>query len=105
MTKDQLADDLLTDNDRDLITSVSKLPFDMGDIVHVRMGIQDMGDGLPPWIPGERELHWVQALFEHALPPNVGVVVTHFGVEIAEVLKSNVNYTEYFKAKKEAEND
>lgn len=52
-----------------------------GDVVHLRIGIMDMGDGLPPFIPGEDELKHAKEEFQQVLPEGVKIIATHFGIE------------------------
>ena len=53
-----------------------------GDTLHVRVGIEDMGDGQPPWIPGPDELDQIKEELEQYVPEGVKAYVTHFGVYI-----------------------
>jgi hypothetical protein len=52
-------------------------------IVHVQMGIMDMGDGQPPWIPGPEEIEEARERWQKALGEDYLVVATHFGEEVA----------------------
>lgn len=56
-----------------------------GDILHVRVGINDMGDGMPPFIPGPEELDWHRRELEPIVPEGVQILVTHQGVELSVV--------------------
>jgi hypothetical protein len=62
---------------------VIEIPKPLGedDILHVRLGISDMGDGLPPWLPTAEEMENVRKQFEAIVPEGAKVIVTHFGVE------------------------
>lgn len=62
------------------VTKLSVLP---GDILHVRVGM-DLGEGLPPWIPGPVELEYVRDDFAQVVPEGVKVLITHCGVEISQ---------------------
>jgi hypothetical protein len=53
-----------------------------GDVLHVRVGIEDMGDGIGPWIPTPDEVDHVKEEVEAHLPDGVTAYVTHFGVYI-----------------------
>lgn len=47
-------------------------------ILHVKMGIMDMGDGLPPWIPTQQECDDVKKDWEAVTDSDTEVIVTHF---------------------------
>ena len=64
----------------DPIASVEKLDLAPGDLLHVRVGIENMGDYLPPWIPSDEELAHVAREFQRVLSPDVRVLVTHAGI-------------------------
>lgn len=57
-----------------------------GDILHVTVGIQDMGDGRGPWIPMDEELHAVREAWLSLVPGGVRVIVTHIGEQV-EVIR------------------
>ncbi len=50
-----------------------------------RLGIQDMGDGQPPWLPGPEELEMVRDDLDVALSSDFRVMVHHFGLELQSV--------------------
>jgi hypothetical protein len=50
-----------------------------------KLGIQDMGDGQPPWIPGPDELESVRDDLDVALSSDFRVMVHHFGLELSSV--------------------
>lgn len=50
-----------------------------------KLGIQDMGDGQPPWIPGPEELESVRDDLDVALSSDFRVMVHHFGLELESV--------------------
>lgn len=51
-------------------------------LILAKLGIQDMGDGLPPWIPGPEELDAVREDFDLALSADFRLMVHHFGLEV-----------------------
>lgn len=51
-------------------------------IAHVKLGIADMGEGQPPWIPGPEELEKARDEWQKALGDTYLVVATHYGTEI-----------------------
>lgn len=57
-----------------------------GDILHISVGILNMGDGQPPWIPGPEELGSAVAHWQKVVPEGVQVIATHFG-EVPEVIQ------------------
>lgn len=50
-----------------------------------KLGIQDMGDGLPPWLPGPEELDSVREDLDIAFASDFRVMVHHFGLELSSV--------------------
>lgn len=50
-----------------------------------KLGIMDMGDGLPPWLPGPAELESVRDDLDIALSSDFRVMVHHFGLELTSV--------------------
>jgi len=50
-----------------------------------KLGIMDMGDGLPPWIPTPEELESVRDDLDLALASDFRVMVHHFGLELSSV--------------------
>lgn len=54
-------------------------------LILAKLGIQDMGDGLPPFIPGPEELESVRDDFDMALSSDFRLMVHHFGLEVSNV--------------------
>lgn len=50
-----------------------------------KLGIQDMGDGLPPWLPTPDELQSVRDDIDIAMASDFRVLVHHFGLELESV--------------------
>jgi hypothetical protein len=50
-----------------------------------KLGIMDMGDGLPPWLPGTDELNSVRDDIDIAMASDFRVMVHHFGLEMTSV--------------------
>lgn len=50
-----------------------------------KLGIMDMGDGLPPWLPDPAELESVRDDLDIALSSDFRVMVHHFGLELTSV--------------------
>lgn len=50
-----------------------------------KLGIMDMGDGLPPWIPTPDELNAVRDDIDIAMASDFRVMVHHFGLEMTSV--------------------
>lgn len=50
-----------------------------------KLGIMDMGDGQPPWIPGPEELESVRDDLDLALSSDFRLMVHHFGLELESV--------------------
>src|ERR1035437_9791287 len=50
-----------------------------------KLGIMDMGDGLPPWLPGPEELESVRDDIDIAMASDFRVMVHHFGLEMTSV--------------------
>lgn len=50
-----------------------------------KLGIMDMGDGLPPWIPTPDELQSVRDDIDIAMASDFRVMVHHFGLEMTSV--------------------
>lgn len=57
-----------------------------GDILHVKIGIADMGDGRGPWVPSNDELDGLRKQLQDQFPDN-RIYVTHFGMEFSTVLR------------------
>lgn len=69
------------------VAQVKAFQVKPGDTLHVRVGINDMGDGLPPWIPEPDQLEQIKNELEAYLPEDVHAYVTHYGVEIDAVIQ------------------
>ena len=54
-------------------------------LILAKLGIMDMGDGLPPWIPTPAELESVRDDLDVALASDFRVMVHHFGLDITSV--------------------
>jgi hypothetical protein len=54
-------------------------------LILAKLGIQDMGDGMPPFIPGPEELDSVRDDFDIALSSDFRLMVHHFGLEVTSV--------------------
>lgn len=54
-------------------------------MILAKLGIQDMGDGMPPFIPGPEELDMVRDQFDIALSSDFRLMVHHFGLEVTSV--------------------
>ena len=54
-------------------------------MILAKLGIQDMGDGYPPFIPGPEELDSVRDQFDVALSSDFRLLVHHFGLEVSSV--------------------
>lgn len=55
-----------------------------GDVLVCKLGIKDMGDGLPPWIPGPTELESVRDdldLVFSDIDKDVRVLIHHMGID------------------------
>jgi hypothetical protein len=50
-----------------------------------KLGIMDMGDGLPPWLPTPEELESVRDDIDIAMAADFRVMVHHFGLELSSV--------------------
>jgi hypothetical protein len=50
-----------------------------------KLGIMDMGDGLPPWVPGPDELNSVRDDIDIAMASDFRVMVHHFGLDMESV--------------------
>lgn len=75
----------MTVNLTDAIDSVALLKLEPGDILHVKVGVNDLGDGQGPWIPGPEEIQEARDLFADIVPKGVVVVATHYGVGLEQV--------------------
>lgn len=54
-------------------------------LILAKLGIMDMGDGMPPFIPGPEELDSVRDDFDIALSSDFRLMVHHFGLEVSSV--------------------
>lgn len=54
-------------------------------LILAKLGIMDMGDGMPPFIPGPDELESVRDQFDVALSSDFRLLVHHFGLEVSSV--------------------
>ncbi len=54
-------------------------------LILAKLGIMDMGEGLPPWIPTPAELESVRDDLDVALASDFRVMVHHFGLDITSV--------------------
>lgn len=54
-------------------------------LILAKLGIMDMGDGLPPWIPTPAELTSVRDDLDIALASDFRLMVHHFGLDITSV--------------------
>lgn len=54
-------------------------------LILAKLGIMDMGDGQPPWIPGPEELETVRDDLDLALSSDFRLMVHHFGLELENV--------------------
>jgi len=54
-------------------------------LILAKLGIQDMGDSLPPFIPGPEELDAVRDDLDIALSSDFRLMVHHFGLEMSSV--------------------
>lgn len=59
---------------------IEVLKLESGDVLAVRVGIADMGGGLPPWIPGPREIEAIYHDVSLVVPEGVKVLISHMGV-------------------------
>lgn len=66
--------------------TVSVLKLEPGDILHVKMGVADLGDG-QVWIPSSEEMEEAGKMWEEILPEGVKAVITHCDVSL-EVVRS-----------------
>jgi len=62
------------------VAAVEVLDLKADDVLVVKIGIEDMGDGLPPWIPGPAELEAVAHDVSLTVPEGVRVLVHHMGI-------------------------
>ncbi len=62
------------------VAAVEVLDLKDGDVLVVKLGIEYMGDGFPPWIPGPQELEHVACDVSASVPEGVRVLVHHHGI-------------------------
>ena len=74
-------DDMGTLAREQAVAQVKVMHLEPGDTLMVKVGIKDMGDGLPPWLPDHHELELVRDDLERVMPEGVECMVSHFGVE------------------------
>jgi hypothetical protein len=53
-----------------------------GGILHVKVGLTNLGDGQGPWMPSPDDLESVRTEIEQAIPEGTTVIVTHCGVSM-----------------------
>jgi len=75
------------------VAAVEVLDLKAGDVLVVKLGIADMGDGLPPWLPGPKELEWVADDVSATVPDGVRVLVHHFGVHFEIIRGLDISNT------------
>jgi hypothetical protein len=51
----------------------------------VKLGVQDMGQGRPPWIPGPEHVASLRNDLDIALSADFRLLVHHFGIEVQNV--------------------
>jgi hypothetical protein len=54
-------------------------------LILAKLGIENMGDNQPPWIPGPEQLESVRDDFDVALSSDFRLMVHHFGLEVTSV--------------------
>lgn len=54
-------------------------------LILAKLGVMDMGDGMPPWVPGPAELDDFRDELDFALASDFRLMVYNFGVEIENV--------------------
>jgi hypothetical protein len=69
-----------------LAAQVKVLKLEPGDILVAKLGLADMGEGLPPWIPTLTELEYARDDLSLVVPEGVKVLIHHMGLEF-EVLR------------------
>jgi hypothetical protein len=71
------------------VSAAQILSLRQSDILHIKVGLKDVGDG-QPWIPDTETLHQVRDAFKSILPNN-HVVVTHSGIEASVIRIEEIN--------------
>jgi hypothetical protein len=88
MTETKL-EDVLTDPVAKVVNvEIAKVSLAPGDVLHIQLGIQDMGDGLPPWLPTPEEIEFSRRYWQAFVPAGVKVLVTHCGEKIGGVIEN-----------------
>jgi hypothetical protein len=82
MDGDRTINDIVKDQ---IAAQVKVIKPQPGDIIVAKLGIVDMGEGMPPWIPNVDELVMAREDLELVLPEGVEALVYHMGLEF-EVL-------------------
>lgn len=54
-------------------------------MILAKLGIQDLGDGQGPWIPGPEDIESVRDDFDLALSSDFRLMVHHFGIDVTNV--------------------
>ena len=70
-----------------LPVTLRKLNLQTGDLLHVAVGIEDLGDGQGPWIPNSDHIAAAKADWEAVVPEGVKVIVTHLG-QVPEIIRA-----------------
>jgi hypothetical protein len=68
-----------------LAAQVKVLKLEPGDILVAKLGIANMGEGLPPWIPMLAELESVRDDLLLVVPKDVRVLIHHMGLEFETI--------------------
>ncbi len=72
---------------------VQVLDLKPGDVLVAKLGIADMGEGFPPWLPGPQELESMAEDLQLIVPEGVLVLAHHMGVDFQIVRGlENVEY-------------
>lgn len=69
------------------VETVKKLRLRKGDVLHVTLGIADLGDDQGPWIPDSDQLVEAHEIWQEAVPDGVNVVVSHIGEDVEVIRK------------------
>jgi hypothetical protein len=76
------------------VTGVRVLPpLRPGSILHIHLGIRDMGDGMPPFIPSSDDIYATKHDWEKLVPADVKVHVSHFGEVVADIIEVDADGT------------
>jgi NADPH:quinone reductase-like Zn-dependent oxidoreductase len=68
----------------EVLVDIQRINVKPGDVLHVKVGIEDVGGF--PWIPGPEEIESVKRELEAHLPDGVTAYVTHQGVDIDTIV-------------------